>query len=570
MKPKAPNIETILILIMSAGLFVTSLPSIIHLTLLNFPYHSQFLEQINVLSNLLVTYGLALLVIAILSYICSLNGSTLVSQLNKQHTEILSELRKAVILSIQYCFDSENGTIWLFLALVIGAGLRGYFLFQPMRYDEAYTFLNFVNQDLSHLFFYPLPNNHVLHSILAKASTLIWGVHPASIRMTAFLAGVGLIPLIFCLCRTLKQSGVFASISAAVFPYLILYSTNARGYSLLVFLTLGLALIGAQTAKKISVSGAMIFSSIAALGMFTIPSMLFPIASIYCWLACLLIIMGHPHKTILYKFVIPSGLMTIAFTIILYTPVIFVSNGIESIVANRFVQSQPWQEFLSQICSHFQETFSDFSRDIPKTILLTGIMLVIIGIYSSVKKREWAILLILPSILFASIIVFLAKHKIPFPRTWIYVIPFILLVADSGFTYIIEKVQHKIQLFSKVTAFIVGAVIAVSLISTNKITNYPDTGTFPEAQIVAKYLKSVMTTNDRIVVRVPADWPTYFYLWYYGVPEFKTETNPESRKEFFIVQKSRCSIMDMTDKPVINLLNSGDMALYQAVVIEYQ
>ena len=186
------------------------------------------------------------------------------------------------------------------------------------------------------------------------------------------------------------------------------------------------------------------------------------------------------------------------------------------------------------------------------------------------KKRNWAILLILPSILFASGTVFLIKHRIPCPRTWIYVIPFILLVADSGFTYITEKVSHEIQSFFKIAAFIAGTLIAVPLIATNKITNYPDTGVFPEAQIVAQYLKPIMTTNDTIGVRLPADWPTYFYLWYYGVPELKAKTNLESRKKFLVVQKSRYSLMDMTDKPVINLLNFGDMALYQIVGMKNQ
>ena len=569
MKPKTPNKETILIFLMSSGLFAISLPKILHF-LLSFTYNAPFLVNQVIISALLITYGSGLLLLAVLSYIYSLNGTTFIAQLNKHSKGLLSTLREEVIPSIQHCFDSGNETIWFILALVIGTGLRGYFLAQPMRYDEAFTFLSFVNQDFLHLFFYPLPNNHVLYTILAKVSTIIWGGHPASIRLTAFVAGVGLIPLIFCQCRTLKQSGVFASIAVAVFPYLILYATNAKGYSLLVFLTLGLAFIGTQTAKKPSISGAMLFSSIAALGMFTIPSMLFPIASIYCWLTCLLFIKGQPPKTILYKFVFPSGLMTIVFTIILYTPVIFVSNGVKSIIANRFVQSQPWQEFLNQAYPHFQNTFSIFSRDIPKAILLICMILVIIGLYGSVKKRNWAILLILPSILFASGIVFLIKHRIPCPRTWIYVIPFILLVADSGFTYITEKVSHEIQSFFKIAAFIAGTLIAVPLIATNKITNYPDTGVFPEAQIVAQYLKPIMTTNDTIDVRLPADWPTYFYLWYYGVPELKAKTNLESGKKFLVVQKSRYSLMDMTDKPVINLLNFGDMALYQIVGMKNQ
>jgi len=81
-----------------------------------------------------------------------------------------------------------------------------------------------------------------------------------------------------------------------------------------------------------------------------------------------------------------------------------------------------------------------------------------------------------------------------------------------------------------------------------------------------------MTSNDivRVRGRGPADEPTYFYLWYYGVVEYNAEKNHEPRKEFFVVQKSHYSIKDMTDKPVIELLDFGNMALYQAVDIQDQ
>ena len=104
--------------------------------------------------------------------------------------------------------SSRQGILWLLLAMAVGTGVRGYYLSQPMRYDEAFSFLNFVHRGFPALFFYPLPNNHVLHSILVKAVTQVWGNSPASIRFTAFLAGIATMPLLFCLCRRLGKSGI--------------------------------------------------------------------------------------------------------------------------------------------------------------------------------------------------------------------------------------------------------------------------------------------------------------------------------------------------------------------------
>ena len=99
----------------------------------------------------------------------------------------------------------------------------------------------------------------------------------------------------------------------------------------------------------------------------------------------------------------------------------------------------------------------------------------------------------------------------------------------------------------------------------NAIVSYEEKCAFAEAKIVAMYLKPIMSTNDIIHIQVPADWPLYFYLWYYNVPQIKASDNSESRKEYFVVKKSSYSIKEMTKKPHFTLLNIGDMALYQAV-----
>jgi len=569
MKLIAPNLETILLLLVSGGLFVISPPGL-QLKLLNFAYHAQAWEKhVNGVSQVLVFYGIVLLTLAIMSYLYSLRGVTLLSQILRRSRDGISTLQKEIIPSIQQTLAAENGTVWLLLVLMIGVTVRAYFLSQPMRYDESYTFLFFVNRGFLSLFNYQLPNNHVLFTLLARVSTLVWGNSPAAIRFPAFLAGIGCIPLTFLLCRALHKSGLFASIAVAVFPYLILYSTNARGYALVVFLTLALAVVGLQIVKrKPSIAGALPVSAIAALGMLTMPSMLFAIAGVYCWLFCLLLIQGQTLRIILSKFVVPVGLITIIFTMILYTPVIIVSNGVESIVANDYVQSQPWPEFKRQVLPHFQATLGEFFRNVPAVVVILCLILVAAGIYASVRKHDWPALLILPVIFLGSVIIFFIQHAIPYPRTWIYFIPLMLLYVDYGFTFINENISYKIRLLVTALIFSVGAFAALTLISTDAITKYPDTGTFPEARMVVNFLEPIMKSNDLVIGKTPADFPTFFYLWAYDGNDHNGEINIEPRKTFYVVKKSLYSVQDLTDRPVIKLLDFGDMALYQADDIE--
>ncbi len=480
-------------------------------------------------------------------------------------------LRKEIVPSFQFSFGSVPNNVWLSFSLVIGSGLRSYYLSQPMRYDESVTFLEFVNRDLHDLVYYPYPNNHVLHTLLVKMAVLILGANPISIRLIAFLAGVGCIPLIFSLCRQLAQSGVFAALAVSVFPYLVFYSTNARGYTLLVLLTLLLASVGLQAAKKPSVAGATLTSLVASLGILAMPSMLFPIAGLYFWFVLLLLMHKIDLKIIFFDFIIPCGLFTVVFSLVLYTPVIMVSQGIETIISNSYIKPQPWPEFLGQLSPHITSSLSDIFRDIPRPLIIVFVVLVLLGILHGIQKRDRTTLLLLPSILLGSAAILFIQHRIPFARTWIFVIPFIILLADAGFTYLMEQLSPRIKLYFLLVTFLAATVFTISLISSNSIARHPDTGIFSEAPIAAKFLESRVTKKQPNIVfvsKTPATEPINFYLWYYDIPvEFANE-NSLPGDIIYIVEKSHYSLKDMTDQPVIKIFAIDNLEVYQGIDTE--
>ena len=146
----------------------------------------------------------------------------------------IADLRLALATWVRPAGDNWRNHRGLLAAMALGLVLRGYFLAEPLRYDEAYTFMEYVNQGWGRLFWYSAPNNHVLHTVLVKLAVLIWDGHPAVIRFPAFLAGVAGIPLAYWFCRRLvsERAGRCAAVGMAVMPYLILYGAIARGYSL--------------------------------------------------------------------------------------------------------------------------------------------------------------------------------------------------------------------------------------------------------------------------------------------------------------------------------------------------
>jgi hypothetical protein len=561
-----PYPETALFSLIGSGLLFLS-PAKVHLKFLS-PIDNAYLwRRSSVVAVLLASYGVVFLLLAISSYRASLKGTFLTERalrcLGSTIAMWQADLRPAIRRSL---FSGRN-IFRLFLVIGIGIAARAYFLSQPMRYDEAYTFLNYVNGDFTHAFYYPIPNNHVLHTLLAKLSTLIWGAHPESIRLPAFLAGIASIPLIYCLCRELLRgsSGLFAAASVAAFPYLILYSSNARGYSIIVFLSLGLMLVGARFARTPSMEASAMLSATAAFGLMTIPSMAFSLAGIYLWLFCVHLLNGIPLARVLRKFVFPTAIMTAAFSAVLYSPVVLATNGLQSLLSNEFVQAQPSDVFFNQVYAHFAEAIADYSRDIPNALLIFGSILLVLGMYSAASQGNWAIFLLLPSLFGGSAVLFIVKHAIPFPRTWIYMIPAVLIVVDAGWTYSIDKFSKPLRIAAVNLMLLAAAVYAVFLISTNAIEKYPDTGNFAEAPVVASYLESAMNDGDAVDGIVPVDYPTYFYLWYQDVGDIRPRRDNPTQGKFYIVKKSAYSIEETTEDNVEKLFEIDDAAIYKSI-----
>ncbi|MFC1671657.1 hypothetical protein ACFL01_00840 [Planctomycetota bacterium] len=464
------------------------------------------------------------------------------------------------------CEEAElrntNTLAWIALLTAIGATVRYCFLTQPMRYDEAFTFLNFVNRSVLHLFNYPSSNNHVLHTILVRMSVTVFGSHPATIRLPAFCAGVCVIPLTFCLARLLTRNdrgGFLAGGLAAVFPYLILYDTMARGYSLIVLLSLCLAILTFRLITHPSTRLCVPVSLLTALGLLTMPTFLFPAAGLLSWALVMLLHRGHKPVWVLTHILMPCTILTTSVTGLFYTPTIILSDGIRSIVANDSVRSRPWSEFLSAIPKHFTQTADCFARDIPAALVIGALLLLAAGLYALARKGRWDACSLLPALVIGGAAVFLAKRAIPFERTWIYILPFLFALADAGWVSIVKSTNLLVR---SVLVLLTGGAAAL-LMYNNVIPSYPDTGHFPEASAVVNVLSDEMDPGDKVAARCPADAPVFFYMWYRNVPYHKGGTDRAAApKMFFVVKKSWYPLTDMTAQNARKILDIGDAELY--------
>src|SRR5204863_5259896 len=124
------------------------------------------------------------------------------------------------------------------------------------------------------------PNNHVFYSLLAKTTSSLAAWQPWALRLPAAVAGIAIIPLTWAVGRRYadRETALLGAALAGASTPLILYSTNARGYSLVVVLFLCLLLYADRLRDTPTIRGYGVFAMLSALGLYTIPVMFYPIA----------------------------------------------------------------------------------------------------------------------------------------------------------------------------------------------------------------------------------------------------------------------------------------------------
>jgi len=166
------------------------------------------------------------------------------------------------------------------LALILAGGvaLRVAFMWEPMRYDEAWSFTVFaIGPWRTVTLNYAQANNHVLNTILMHSTWRVFGDGLWVIRGPVFVAG-SLVPLAaYAAVRRLRDSNaaLWAAALTATSAPLIDFSVNARGYiwqTACVALLVPLILAG----RRGGWAGAL-----TALGAFAARSMLVPAAGLF-------------------------------------------------------------------------------------------------------------------------------------------------------------------------------------------------------------------------------------------------------------------------------------------------
>jgi hypothetical protein len=402
--------------------------------------------------------------------------------------------------------------------VLIAIALRLAHINQPMRGDEAWTYMRFALQTLPGLLSdYSIPNNHILHTLLVKLSTTVFGDAEWTIRLPTFVAGVLLVPATYAAARVLadRNAALFAAALVAVLPGLVLYSTNARGYSMICLAFVVLIILANALADVDSIAHWIGFAIVLALGAYTIPVMLYPAGAVSLWLP---MERARRHGIVGLRGLVPrmttALLLAGSLTLLAYAPVLL-RSGTELLVGNPYVTPHTWSRIALDVRWILGVMREVLALGISRNLLL---MMTVLGTLPLFVKRAERGRLVTLLIAFAvwTVIVVAMTHRPPPARAWLFLVPFAALYVGAGLAQAVRWLASAAPLpldrLSAAVALTIALAIGTKSVIRRDVLDSPENGTLIDGQAIAQWFLTEDAGDDRLVCYAFSEPVIDYYL----------------------------------------------------------
>ncbi len=451
-------------------------------------------------------------------------------------TGALSRFRRAVADVFDRYGKRTSSAHKQFVLLLILAGtlVRGYMLFMPITWDEAFTYTYFVTKPFPVIVAdYSYPNNHILHTLLAKLSTMLFGVGKISLRLPAFLAGVLAMPVCYLFIRGMfnRYIAVLALALVAASGSLIEYSALARGYSITWLCMVSALALGRHFSKENDPVSAMLIAVVCALGMWSVPTMIYPALLVYIWSFLDITIRYKGSKLARLQLWFASGVLFTALTFFLYTPVILV-HGVGQLFHHATMPDNSWYMFQDQ---HMEGVLDLWDRIIGTSrtwMAIVGILGFVFAGYVSARFRTLVVAMSLACIP----LVLIKRHVAP-PEAWSFILFILHLSTAIALFYVLKGLQDKAlpKLGKRTRTVWAGSILLLGTGYTAMSVLPERMERFPQAASCAAYLADAYQVGDRIHVAHPLQVPVEFHCLTLGMDRALLHGSPTSGGLVFVV-----------------------------------
>lgn len=462
-------------------------------------------------------------------------------------------------------FPRSKETGLLVLIIIAGAILRLILLDRPMQHDESYTYIAFASRGLLKIISdYHLPNNHVLHSMLVYFSERLFGNAPWAIRMPAFLAGVATIPVAYVAGR--KTFNSLAGLSAAALMAFNLYSihnsTQARGYSMLALFTLLLWIFAVKLVHERNLFVWLLFATCSALGFFTSPTMLYPIAAITLWLGVNRVLRTQASKYANKHFWIDfaSSLLLSGLLTLLFYSLILANYGLSYLINNPIIsrmRDPNYTAFFENLASRWGKAWWAWHEGAFPGLAIAG--LIMFGLAIFYYRRYASSKIALPVIGIAVVLsIAVIQRTVGWVRIWGFALPIYMVFVGGGISTITDITKRRLgdawKWILPTTIIAAFAISTISVINEGSNAWQERLGAPGEVERASEFLGQRIDEDSLIFVSAP-DAPAF---WYYSramnFPADIFESSRTDANHMYIVQNTG------SNKAIEKIIGANDLA----------
>ena len=406
--------------------------------------------------------------------------------------------------------------IYVVLVTIVGLVMRLSALSEPIRFDESVSYLDYASKPLYLVVsLYIAPVNHIFHTVLVHFATAIFGPQTWAIRLPALIAGTLLIPLTYLFADLFygKAAGVISTALVAISPVLVDYSANSRGYTIVCCCTLALFSIAALLLRKSNPFLFALLAVIAAIGLFTIPTMLLPAGAVLAWAVVSASARRARYLKAFLRMMMASVMFTAAITLLCYTPVLAIS-GWRSLTANSYVKGLGRSSFISQNVSYFVQTWHLWNTGLPRWLTIALVVGFVLSLVLPIRKSAPQRILVAVSAVWF-LFVLLVFHFAPFPRVWLFALPIYFASGAAGWSYAAECIN--VALPRAMVWIQAGAFVFLTFFMFHafirKVAVNDETGVCTDANAVTDFMIQNNIGFDRLYRTPVCNMPmAYYYL----------------------------------------------------------
>lgn len=415
---------------------------------------------------------------------------------------------RAAVRGLWEDFDKRTSSghkRFILVLLAIGTVLRAWMLFLPVTYDEAFTYTYYASRPV-HIILsdYAYPNNHILHTLFVKVSTGLFGVGKVSLRLPAFIAGVLVMPLFYLFVRHMfnRYIALLTLALVASSGRLVEFSALGRGYSLTWLFMVCALLLGRRFVKEDDRTSGFLIAVVCALGMWTMPTMIYPAALVYVWLFLYLWTRyDRSFDRRLWRWLGSLGLF-VAFTLLLYTPV-FILNGMDRVLHHELMPESTWQTFTRHHADHAHQFWGWLVDASAPWVAYAGWIGLLFAAYVSSKYR-----LLVAALALGSVPLVMAQLMVAPPRVWTYTLFIFHLSSAIALFYLLRVVREKLlpsvgeRTFAALTSLVL--VLGLGWAGVDVLLK-EDVSRSPDPRACATFLAAHAVPGDRVLTQYPCE-----------------------------------------------------------------